>query len=133
MHGEASVGSDRIIAWSNNNYVHQQPPEKHHASIKALDLATGEYLWVNNKAQPPELFAAGFLANDGYLLGSLDEKLRAYSADDGKEVWSINAPGPIIKSVWADGPRVFVSTGAPKLFGDWAKGKNTVTAYGLPG
>ena len=132
IHGEASIGTDRIIAWSNNSYLHTKPPEDFPASIKALDPATGSHLWVNDKAQPAEINAAGFLSGDVYFLGSLDRNLRVYNAQDGSQIWSTETPGPIITSVRADDGRVFVSTGAPKLFGDWAGGKNTVTAFGLP-
>ncbi|MFZ3585030.1 PQQ-binding-like beta-propeller repeat protein [Loktanella sp. DJP18] len=132
IHGEASIGGDRIIAWSNNSYIHTAPPEQHPASIKALNPATGSHLWVNDKAQPAEINAAGYLSGNVYFLGSLDRSLRAYNAQDGSEVWSTETPGPIISSVRADDGRVFVSTGAPALFGDWAGGRNTVTAFGMP-
>lgn len=132
MHGEASIGEDRILAWSNNSYVHREDPTKHPLSIKALDPATGDYLWVKNQAQPAWVHSAGFLASDVYFVGSLDGKLRAYRADDGEEIWSTQAPGPITASVWVDTNLVVVPTGAPKLFGGWAKGRNTITAYALP-
>ncbi|HEV7265202.1 MAG TPA: PQQ-binding-like beta-propeller repeat protein [Falsiroseomonas sp.] len=133
MHGEASIGRDRIIAWSNNNYSHTTPPAQSNLSIKALDPATGRYLWVNDNAQPALLFSAGFLADDVYLLGSLDAKLRAYSAGDGQQVWSADLPGPVTSALSGDGGRVLLGTGAPGVFGSWASGgKNTVTAFALP-
>lgn len=78
------------------------------------------------------LIAAGFLAGEVYFLGSLDGTLRAYDGQDGSQIWSAGAPGPITISVWADDRRVFVSTGTPGVFGAWANGKNTVTAYAVP-
>lgn len=131
MHGEASIGEDRILAWSNNGYVHRADPTKHPLSIKALDPATGAYLWVNDNAQPAWLHSAGFLANDVYFVGSLDGTLRAYSAESGERVWSAEVPGPITASVWVDGDTVLVPTGTPELFGDWASGQNTITAFAL--
>ena len=131
VHGEASVGSDRLIVWSNNNYLHTEDPTKHPLTIKAIDPATGRHHWVNNKAQPALLHAAGFLANDVYFLGALDGKVRAYGAADGKQLWSAQSLGPIGTSVWVDGERVFASSAATKFFGKWVSGKSGVTAFGI--
>ena len=132
MHGEASIGEDRILAWSNNGYLHTMDPTKHTLSVKALDPATGDYLWVKNHAHPAWIHSAGFLANDVYFVGSLDGVLRAYNAENGEQIWKTETPGPITASVWAEGGIVVVPTGAAKLFGDWANGQNTMTAYALP-
>ncbi|HYH21404.1 MAG TPA: PQQ-binding-like beta-propeller repeat protein [Azospirillum sp.] len=131
MHGEASLGNDRIIAWANNNYIHKMPPGNINVSIKALNPETGEYLWVRDGAQPAVLFAAGVLAGDIYFLPSLDGKVRAYSAKDGKTLWTSEAVGPITTTPAFDGTRLYTVAGSPGIFGDWAKGgENGIYAFG---
>ncbi len=130
MHGEASIDDGRIFAWSNNNYHHTEPPEKVPLSVKALDAATGRQLWVKDQAQPAALFAAGFLADDVYFVPSLDGRVRAYRASDGKELWTSEAQGPITSSLWVEGDTLYFGTGAPGIFKAWAKkGPSGLFAY----
>lgn len=131
IHGEASIGNGRIYVWSNNNYLHTMPPEKHPINIKALDTATGRMIWSKNTMQPAWLNSAGFLSNDVYLVGSLDGRLRAYRAWDGKKLWVSQKQGPIVASLAVAGNTVFFPTAKPKMFGKWASGPQGVYAYTL--
>ena len=129
MQGEVSIGDGRIFAWSNNGYHHTKPAEQVKASVKALDAATGSQIWVDDQAQPAALDAAGFLAGDVYFTPSLDGKVRAYSADGGKQLWAADAGGPITASLQVADGRLYASTGVPGMIGDWAKGKNGLVAF----
>lgn len=129
MHAEASIGDGTIFAWSNNGYMHLMPPFMVMASVKAFDANTGRPIWAIDKAQPAGLFAAGLLADDVYFVGSLDGQARAYSARDGKKLWTSQAHGPIIGSLRADDGMLYFSTGVVGMFGDWASGTSGVFAY----
>lgn len=61
-------------------------PAQHPMDIKAVDPATGDYLWVAPKAQPAVQISAGFLAGDVYFVGSLDGMVRAYDAQTGEKL-----------------------------------------------
>ncbi|HEV7284231.1 MAG TPA: PQQ-binding-like beta-propeller repeat protein [Kaistia sp.] len=129
IHGEASIGSDRILVWSNNNYLHRQPPGQAKLTVKALDPSTGQPLWVRDEVQPALLFAAGFLAGDTYFLPSLDGRIRAYDAGTGETVWTSGKIGPITTSVTYEDGRLYAVAGKPGIFGDWADGPNGVFAF----
>jgi len=125
MHGEASIGLDRILAWGNDAFSGQQP-DQHPMNIRALDPATGKVLWSVDKAQPPALKAPGFLVNDVYLMGSLDGKIRAYGAGDGKLLWTSDQQGSIASALLVQGDSLYFSTGVPKIFGDNGLGNGVV-------
>jgi outer membrane protein assembly factor BamB len=55
-------------------------------TIVALDVATGEIEWQTDIDQMP--FGAMTLSNDLVFTTTFDGKLRAYSVDDGSEVWT---------------------------------------------
>jgi outer membrane protein assembly factor BamB len=55
-------------------------------TIVALDLATGEIRWQRDIDQMP--FGAMTVSNDLVFTTTFDGKLRAYSIDDGTEVWT---------------------------------------------
>jgi polyvinyl alcohol dehydrogenase (cytochrome) len=116
IHGEASIGPDRIILWSNNAYPYTNP-EKHPMDIAAVNPATGNWLWVTPKAQPAVEISAGFLANDVYFVGSLDGQVRAYNAKDGRKLWTSGKHGSVASSIWVDGDMMLWGSGVPKMFG----------------
>ncbi|WP_439882133.1 outer membrane protein assembly factor BamB family protein [Pontibacter sp. MBLB2868] len=129
MHGEASIGKDAVIAWSNNAYSHTMPPDKHKLSLKKLDAATGKHQWVMDKAQPAAI-APGYLVNDVYILGSLDGTIQAYSTTDGKVLASMMNPAPVLARMAVKGNSLYVSSGVAGIFGDWKdKGENGVYVY----
>jgi len=132
MHGEASINDTTVFAWSNNNYAHT-PPAESPLTVKALDAATGELKWVANESQPASL-VTGFLANDVYIVGSVEGTLQAYDASNGKKVWSHKNAAPIISWLIADGNMLYMGGGTPKMFGEWAdygKNENGMFAYGI--
>ncbi len=131
MHGEASIGPNGIFAWSNNKYQHKNPPADFPINVKALDPATGRPKWVVNKAQPAAIIP-GFLANDVYFVGSLDGTIKAYSADDGKELWKIKNPAPILSWLWVENNSLYLGGGIPGTLGKWPdKSENGMYAYSL--
>lgn len=127
IHGEASVGADRIIIWGNNAFPYANP-EKHPMDLKAVDPATGGYLWVVPKAQPAVQISAGFLADDVYFVGSLDGMVRGYDANTGQKVWESKKHGSVSSSLWVEDGTLLWGTGVPKQFGG-ATGQNGVFAY----
>ena len=131
MHGEASVGEGSVYAWSNNNYSHTSDPTKPKISIKKLNAATGEHQWVLEQAQPAAI-VPGYMANDVYIIGSLDGTLQAYRASDGKQLMSTKAPAPVISWLWVEGNSLYFGGGVPGVFKKWAeKGENGVYAYSV--
>ena len=55
-------------------------------TIVALDVGTGEVVWQQEIDQMP--FGAMTVSNDLVFTTTFDGKLRAYSIDDGSEVWT---------------------------------------------
>lgn len=127
IHAEASVGDGRLFIWGNNAYPYSNP-KQNPMDIKAVDAASGAYLWVQTKAQPAVLTSAGFLANDVYFVGSLDGQVRAYRASDGQRLWTSPKHGAVASSIWVDEGLVLWGTGVPKRFGG-DTGQNGVFAY----
>lgn len=127
IHAEASITPDRILLWSNNAYAYNNP-EKHPMDIAAVDPATGDYLWVNKKAQPAVEISAGYAANDVYFVGSLDGQVRAYNTKTGDKLWTSGEHGSVASSIWVNGDTVFWGAGVPKMFGGNA-GRPGVLAY----
>ena len=131
MHGEASIGEGRVLAWSNNGYHHGMKPDKVPISVKALDAATGKHVWVKNHAQPAAI-VPGYLANDVYFVGSLDGTLQAYGAADGKQLWKTQNPSPIISWLWVKNNSLYLGGGVPGVLGKWSdKGENGMFAYSV--
>ncbi|WP_420593991.1 PQQ-binding-like beta-propeller repeat protein [Deinococcus sp.] len=125
---EASVGPDGLYVWSNNSYTYDLDPVTHPITIKALDLATGTAQWTRPKVQPAGTTSAGFLANDVYLVGTLDGKIRAYRSSDGQNIWTSPAHGSISAPLSVVGNTLYFSSGLPSKFG---MGKGVVFAYTL--
>jgi polyvinyl alcohol dehydrogenase (cytochrome) len=114
IRGSASVNSGRILVWSNNSYIDGKDPIKFPLTVKALDAATGANLWTDDKAQPANGAAAGYLANDVFFVGSLDGTIQGYSATDGKTVFKDKLPGAVGSSPVVDNDSVYVGVGVPK-------------------
>jgi len=94
MHSEASIANGTVCAWSSNNYAHR-PPTDTFLNVKAFDAATGELKWVANESQLASL-VTGYLANDVYIVESVEGTIQAYNAKAGKKIWSHKNPAPII-------------------------------------
>lgn len=128
MHDAASIGKDKIFAWGNNNYSPEKKPEEAAMNITALGLDNGDFIWDNHKAQPAALTTAGLLANDVYLVPSLDGKIRGYSVNDGKKIWeSSGDEGSIATDVRPHSNKLFFGVGVPEKFG--GKSGNGMVAY----
>ncbi|MEC9483716.1 MAG: PQQ-binding-like beta-propeller repeat protein [Halomonas sp.] len=130
IHAEGSVGNGRIFLWGNNAYPYKNP-KQHPMDIKAVDASSGKYLWVTPKAQPALLTSAGYLAGDVYFVGSLDGQVRAYSAADGRKLWTSQPHGAVGSSLVFEEGTLLWGGSAPPRFGGTAK-PNGVFAYQLP-
>lgn len=131
MHGEAAIGDGTIYAWSNNGYVHTEPPQEEPLSVKAVDAATGAVRWARNRAQPAAVFSGAYLAGDVVFVGSLDGSVHAYRAADGETVWRGRALGPVTASPLATDRMLFVCSGVPKLFKWPVDGASGIRAFAL--
>jgi polyvinyl alcohol dehydrogenase (cytochrome) len=129
IHGEASIGTDRVLLWGNNNYDNADP-EQHLMDVGAVDIDTGQYLWMRNEVQPAVLESAGFLAGDVYFVGSLDGIVRGYDARTGEDVWASDMHGPVASSLWFENDMLIWGTGVPVTFGGAESGFGVV-AYRL--
>lgn len=128
--GDASVGGGRVFVWSNNSFNHGKPIDKHPITVKALNAATGVSEWVVTKAQPAGISMAGFLSKDVYLVPSLDGRVRAYHAQDGKKLWtSPEDKRAIGASLSVAGDTLYVGRGLPKAFDGDDKAGGGVFAY----
>ena len=117
IHAEASVGEDgRIYLWGNNAYAYKEP-EEHPMDVRAVDAATGRYVWSNLRTQPAGATSAGFLSSDIYLVGSLDGRVRAYRASDGKPLWTSPQTGPVASSLAVHDDMLYYGAGVPAQFG----------------
>ena len=100
-------------------------------TIKALDVATGDF-WALPKAQATGVTSAGFLSRDVYFVGSLDGQVCAYSAKDGKKLWSSPKDQPSVGSSLAvAGDTLYFGGGVPKMFGGKEQGGAGVFAYSV--
>ncbi len=132
MRGEASTAQGYVFAWSNNNYSDGKPPEEFPITVKALDARTGQNVWSAEKAQPAVGWAAGFLSNDVYFVGSLDGTIKGYRANDGQPVFETKAAAPVGAPLVVVGNTLFVGGGVPKAVGGTQPGSG-VWAYSLGG
>ena len=117
IHAEAAVGDGTIYVWSNNRYLYPLKPEEHPINVKAIDTATGEYLWVKPDVQAAGVTSAGFLANDVYFVGTLDGQVYAYRASDGEQLWTSQKHPGISASLNVVSDRLYFSAGIPQPFG----------------
>lgn len=113
---DASIDHHRALLWSNRAFDYLDP-ETHPMDIAALDAATGKALWSNPNAHPAGSRSAGFLGADVYFVGSLDGRVLAYNALNGRRVWISPVTGPIGSSVVISGDRVFFCAGIPGWLG----------------
>ena len=86
-------------------------------TVAVLDLATVKMLWRVPNAQPAIGQSGGFLANDVYFAGSLDDTVKGYRAADGQVLMTIKAPGSVASSLFVQGDTLLVGTGVPATFG----------------
>ena len=117
IRGDASVANGKVVLWSNNAYEDGKDPTKFPITVKALDAATGNFIWAEDKAQPAVGWSSGFLAGDVYFVGSLDGTIQAYNANTGKIVWQTKAAGPIGSPILVVDNQLFVGAGVPSGMG----------------
>jgi outer membrane protein assembly factor BamB len=141
MRGEASIGKDRIFAWSNNEWNELLPPkpppaEDYPITIKALDLTSGREVWAKPGAQPAIGWGSGALASETYFVGSLDGRVRGYRATDGERLWTSPQLASIGSSLVVSGNALIFGTGVIPDFGDknapQGKGVTGVFAFTVP-
>lgn len=131
MHAEASIGDGKIYVWGNNSYSNYGlPPKDYPMNIKALDAATGKYLWVKPNAQPAGINSAGFLANDVYFVASSTGEIHAYRTSDGKNLWTNKLIPSIGASLNVVGDTLYIGVGLPKPFGT-GENSHGVFAYSV--
>src|SRR5690606_21075226 len=87
------------------------------ANVKALDPATGAYLWVRSAVQPPVSHSGDHLAGDLFFTGSCDGKVRAYRASDGELVWTSPAHAGIASAIAVEQDMLLFGTGLPEARG----------------
>lgn len=120
IRGEAGIGEDRIVVWSNNSWDDVGPgagPTEFPIDVEALDPATGERLWSNPQSQPAVGWAGGYLSGDVFFVGSLDGTIKAYDTDDGNVLTMLRAPGAVSSALLVEGDTLYVGIGVPPAFG----------------
>jgi polyvinyl alcohol dehydrogenase (cytochrome) len=121
IRGEASYGNGRLFVWSNNNWSDGKilKPDQAPINVKALDPATGNFIWVQAKCQPAVSASGGFLANDVYFVGSIDGTINGYNAADGSVLWSGTMPNgsSVASSLVVAGDTLYAGGGVPSSFG----------------
>ncbi|MFP5504518.1 MAG: PQQ-binding-like beta-propeller repeat protein [Candidatus Sericytochromatia bacterium] len=128
---ESSVGQGRIHLWSNNGYDFGADPAERPATVRALDAGTGAPIWVRNQIMPAGATSAGFLADDLYMVGALDGRVRAFDAQTGKRLWVSHPHGSVASSLVVAGDTLLFGTGVPSAFG--GKPESGLIAYQLGG
>jgi outer membrane protein assembly factor BamB len=88
-------------------------------AIVALDVATGEILWETNVDQMP--FGAMTLSNDLVFTTTFDGKLRAYSIEDGTEVWTSELGAGTNSPLAIAGDTLVTAAGFPQGAGQEAR------------
>jgi outer membrane protein assembly factor BamB/plastocyanin len=83
----ASNGLEALIR------LQSPPPTEGTGELVALDLATGEELWVAELDLPP--FAGVTVVNDLVFTATFDGTLLAFLRDTGEEVWRFTAPAGV--------------------------------------
>ncbi len=130
IRGEAGYAQGYLFIWSNNNFTDNTDPTKALITVKALDAATGKNVWSVENAQPAIGWAAGFLSNDVFFVGSLDGTVKGYRASDGKVVFSTKVPAPVGAPLVVVGNTLFVGGGVPQENGG-ANSNSGVFTYSL--
>lgn len=120
-----------MFIWGNNGYTYGASPEKHPLDVKAVNAATGEYLWVKNKAQPAVLVSTGYLASDVYFVGSLDGQVRAYDAENGAALWTSGKYGAVRSNLRVDDDMLIWGVGIREQFAGGPEQQNGLFAYRL--
>ena len=129
IHGEAAVGEGRVFVQSNNNFdPMKDDPTKNKANVKAIDAATGAYVWSLPQAKPAATHSGDFLSADVFLTGALDGKVRAYAAADGSLLWTSPAHGSNASALAVHGDTLLFGTGLPKMLAGNG-GRTGVFAY----
>lgn len=128
---DASVGEGRVLVWSNNSFdPGKRKADEFPMSVKALDAATGAPVWSLPKPAPAGVTAAGVLSRDVYFVPSLDARLRAYRAEDGKLLWISPEDRASIGASLSVGDDVLCAgRGVPELFGGRGSSGFGVWAY----
>ena len=128
---DAAVKDGKVFVWSNNSYQPKsRKADETPMTIKAVDAATGIPSWILPKAQPAGVTSAGFVSEDVFFAGSLDGRVRAYSAKDGKTLWSSpEGQASVGSSLTVSGDTLYFGAGVPKVFGGNDQGGNGVFAY----
>jgi outer membrane protein assembly factor BamB len=83
----ASNGLEALIR------LQSPPPTEGTGELVALDLATGDELWVAELDLPP--FAGATVVNDLVFTATFDGTLLAFLRDTGEEVWRFAAPAGV--------------------------------------
>ncbi len=133
MRGEASYAQGYLFLWSNNGFSDSETPSQAPITVKALDAATGKNVWSVEKAQPAIGWAAGFLSNDVYFVGSLDGTIKGYRASDGQVVWDTKAPAAVGSPLVVDGNNLYVGVGVPSSVGGTNSGSGVIAYSVGPG
>lgn len=88
-------------------------------TIVALDVATGEVTWEHDIDQMP--FGAMTVSNDLVFTTTFDGKLRAYSIDDGTEVWTSDLGAGTNSPLAIAGDTLVTAAGFPQGAGQEAQ------------
>lgn len=83
----ASTGLDALIR------LQSPPPDEGTGELVAIDLASGEILWVAPLEQPT--FGGATVVNDLVLTATFDGTMLAFLRETGEEVWRMSAPAGI--------------------------------------
>jgi quinoprotein glucose dehydrogenase len=105
-------GAQARSPWAITGYIRLLDPQGYPAlrppwgTLNAVDLNTGEYLWRRTLGELPELTAQGIppTGTESYggpvvtasgvlfIAGTRDEKIRAFEAKTGKQLWEVPLP-----------------------------------------
>lgn len=79
--------------------------------LVALEAATGKILW--DVELPTSAYAGATVVNDVVFTGGLDGIIRAFKVDDGKALWTWQAPAGVNAPLAASGDYLYVPAGGP--------------------
>ena len=88
-------------------------------TIVALDVGTGEVKWERQLDQMP--FGAMTVSNDLVFTTTFDGKLRAFSTEDGSEVWSSDLGAGTNSPLAIAGDTLVTAAGFPQGAGQEAQ------------